>query len=134
MIDVIFGLDGEELPEIVVSDTGSYSGPGLRPAGDLLPAALADLPDQKGWRWVWSSTTWLTSMLRNLSSPGRTRARVPKIQPGFGHRSCTPLPVPPGRLRPNGHEPFVAVVACRALAGRCWTRATGTRSCSARDL
>ena len=25
MVDVIFGLDGGELPEIVVSDTGSYS-------------------------------------------------------------------------------------------------------------
>jgi hypothetical protein len=25
MVDVIFGLDGGDLPEIVVSDTGSYS-------------------------------------------------------------------------------------------------------------
>jgi hypothetical protein len=26
VIDVIFGLDGGELPEVVVSDTASYSG------------------------------------------------------------------------------------------------------------
>ena len=41
MIDVIFGLDGGELPEIVVSDTGSYVRRCLRPpgaAGHLLPA------------------------------------------------------------------------------------------------
>lgn len=53
MVDVIFGLDGGDLPEIVASDTGSY--------GDLVfgllellgisyRPALADLPDQKGWR------------------------------------------------------------------------------------
>ncbi|WP_182900989.1 Tn3 family transposase [Microbispora sp. H10830] len=53
MVDVIFGLDGGELPEIVVTDTGSYSdvvfGP-LELLGISYRPALADLPDQKGWR------------------------------------------------------------------------------------
>jgi hypothetical protein len=53
MVDVIFGLDGGQLPEIVVSDTGSYSDVvfgllGL--LGIFYRPALADLPDQKGWR------------------------------------------------------------------------------------
>ena len=41
MVDVIFGLDGGELPEIVVSDTGSYSDLVfgiLELLGHLLPA------------------------------------------------------------------------------------------------
>ena len=53
MVDVLFNQDGGQRPDIVVSDTGSYSdlvfglvsllGVQYRPA-------LADLPDQKGWR------------------------------------------------------------------------------------
>jgi TnpA family transposase len=53
MVDVIFGLDGGELPEIVVSDTGSYSDlvfGVLELLGISYRPALADLPDQKGWR------------------------------------------------------------------------------------
>jgi TnpA family transposase len=53
MVDVIFGLDGPELPEIVVSDTGSYSDLVfglLELLGISYRPALADLPDQKGWR------------------------------------------------------------------------------------
>jgi TnpA family transposase len=53
MVDVIFGLDGGELPEIVVSDTASYSDVvfGLLELLDIsYRPALADLPDQKGWR------------------------------------------------------------------------------------
>ena len=53
MIDVIFGLDGGELPEVVVSDTGSYSDVVfglLELLGISYRPALADLPDQKGWR------------------------------------------------------------------------------------
>jgi hypothetical protein len=53
MVDVIFGLDGSELPEIVVSDTGSYSDLVfglLELLGISYRPALADLPDQKGWR------------------------------------------------------------------------------------
>jgi TnpA family transposase len=52
MVDVIFGLDGD-LPEIVVSDTGSYSDVVfglLELLGISYRPALADLPDQKGWR------------------------------------------------------------------------------------
>jgi len=51
MVDVIFGLDGGELPEIVVSDTGSYSDLVfglLELLGISYRPALADLPDQKG--------------------------------------------------------------------------------------
>lgn len=53
MIDVIFGLDGGDLPEIVVSDTASYSDVVfglLELLGISYRPALADLPDQKGWR------------------------------------------------------------------------------------
>jgi hypothetical protein len=53
MVDVIFGLDGGELPEIVVSDEGSYSDLVfglLELLGISYRPALADLPDQKGWR------------------------------------------------------------------------------------
>ncbi|MFC6580916.1 Tn3 family transposase [Planomonospora parontospora] len=53
MVDVVFGLDGGNLPEILVSDTGSYSDlvfglPEL--LGISYRPALADLPDQKRWR------------------------------------------------------------------------------------
>ena len=53
MVDVIFGLDGGELPAIVVSDAGSYSDLVfglLELLGISYRPALADLPDQKGWR------------------------------------------------------------------------------------
>ena len=53
MVDVIFGLDGGEFPEIVVSDTGSYSDVVfglLELLGISYRPVLADLPDQKGWR------------------------------------------------------------------------------------
>ena len=52
-VDVIFGLDGGDLPEIVVTDTGSYSDVVfglLELLGISYRPALADLPDQKGWR------------------------------------------------------------------------------------
>nr|WP_157594879.1 Tn3 family transposase [Streptosporangium amethystogenes] len=51
MVDVIFRLDGGELPEIVVSDTGSYSDLVfglLELLGISYRPALADLPDQEG--------------------------------------------------------------------------------------
>ena len=53
MVDVIFGLDGGELPAIVVSDNSSYSDLvfGLLELLDIsYRPALADLPDQRGWR------------------------------------------------------------------------------------
>lgn len=53
MVDVIFGLNGGELPEIVVSDAGSYSDLvfGLLELLDIsYRPALAALPGQKGWR------------------------------------------------------------------------------------
>ncbi|MGE5135249.1 MAG: Tn3 family transposase [Gemmatimonadota bacterium] len=53
MVDVIFGLDGGDLPEIVVSDTAPYSDVVfglLELLGISYRPALADLPDQKGWR------------------------------------------------------------------------------------
>jgi hypothetical protein len=53
MVDMIFGLDGGDLPEIVVSDAGSYSDVVfglLELLGISYRPALADLPDQKGWR------------------------------------------------------------------------------------
>jgi TnpA family transposase len=53
MIDVIFGLDGGDLPEIVVTDTGSSSDVVfglLELLGISYRPVLAGLPDQKGWR------------------------------------------------------------------------------------
>ena len=53
MVDVIFGLDGGDLPAVVVSDEGSYSDLVfglLELLGISYRPALADLPDQKGWR------------------------------------------------------------------------------------
>lgn len=53
MVDVVFGLDGGPLPEVVVTDTGSYSDLVfglLELLGISYRPALADLPDQKGWR------------------------------------------------------------------------------------
>jgi TnpA family transposase len=53
MVDVIFGIDAGPLPEAVVTDTGSYSDLVfglLELLGISYRPALADLPDQKGWR------------------------------------------------------------------------------------
>ncbi|MDQ3642634.1 MAG: Tn3 family transposase [Actinomycetota bacterium] len=53
MIDVIFSQDGGQRPDIIVADTGSYSDLvfGLVELLDMeYRPALADLPDQRGWR------------------------------------------------------------------------------------
>ncbi|GAA2702488.1 Tn3 family transposase [Nonomuraea recticatena] len=53
MIDVLFRRDGGQRPDIIVTDTGSYSDVvfGLvHLLGMQYRPALADLPDQKGWR------------------------------------------------------------------------------------
>ena len=53
MIDVIFSQDGGQRPDVIVSDTGSYSDLvfGLSQLlGIEYRPALADLPDQRGWR------------------------------------------------------------------------------------
>ncbi len=53
MIDVIFSQDGGQRPDIIVSDTGSYSDLvfGLTQLLDIeYRPALADLPDQRLWR------------------------------------------------------------------------------------
>jgi TnpA family transposase len=55
MVDVIFGLDGGDLPEIVMTDNACYSDLVfgiLQPVGISYRPALADLPDQKGWRII----------------------------------------------------------------------------------
>lgn len=53
MIDVWYSQDGGQRPDIIVSDTGSYSdlvfGLVSLLGGEYRPA-LADIPDQKGWR------------------------------------------------------------------------------------
>ena len=52
-IDLFFNSAGASLPEVVITDTGSYSdldfGIAQLLGVDYRPA-LADLPDQKGWR------------------------------------------------------------------------------------
>lgn len=53
MIDVVFSQDGGQRPDIIVADTGSYSDLvfGLVALLDMeYRPALADLPDQRGWR------------------------------------------------------------------------------------
>ncbi|WP_202126077.1 Tn3 family transposase [Actinomadura physcomitrii] len=53
MIDVLFRRDGGRRPKVIVTDTGSYSDVvfGLvHLLGMQYRPALADLPDQKGWR------------------------------------------------------------------------------------
>jgi len=53
MIDVIFNQDGGQRPDVIVADTGSYSDLvfGLAQLLDIeYRPALADLPDQRGWR------------------------------------------------------------------------------------
>ena len=78
MIDVLFNQDGGQRPDIVVSDTGSYSdlvfglvsllGVQYRPA-------LADLPDQKGWRISPSADYGpLNAFARGRIDLGRIRA------------------------------------------------------------
>jgi len=78
MIDVLFNQDGGQRPDIVVSDTGSYSdlvfglvsllGVQYRPA-------LADLPDQKGWRISPSADYGLlNAFVRGRIDLGRIRA------------------------------------------------------------
>jgi TnpA family transposase len=78
MIDVLFNQDGGQRPDIVVSDTGSYSdlvfglvsllGAQYRPA-------LADLPDHKGWRISPSADCGPAERLRpRQDRPGRIRA------------------------------------------------------------
>jgi TnpA family transposase len=78
MIDVLFNQDGGQRPDIVVSDTGSYSdlvfglvtllGVQYRPA-------LADLPDQKGWRISPSADYGpLNAFARGKIDLGRIRA------------------------------------------------------------
>jgi TnpA family transposase len=51
--DVLFRRDGGRRPEVIVTDTGSYSDVvfGLvHLLGMQYRPALADIPDQKGWR------------------------------------------------------------------------------------
>ncbi|MFI6802954.1 Tn3 family transposase [Streptosporangium canum] len=93
MVDVIFGLDGGDLPEIVVSDTGSYSDVVfglLELLGISYRPALADLPDQKGWRISPSADSG--PLRRRLLSAGEgtaAAARSGRAQAGRCHpRGC----------------------------------------------
>jgi hypothetical protein len=84
-IDLFFSPGAGNLPEVLVTDTGSYSdlifGIASLLGVDYRPA-LADLPDQKGWRAGNSAT-----MTRKIST--RT----------------TPDSDPPGRGSPRGRAP-----------------------------
>jgi len=77
MVDVIFGLDGGELPEIVVTDTASYSDLVfgiLELLGISYRPALADLPDQKGSRIdLHAGYGPLAAFARGRIDPGRIR-------------------------------------------------------------
>jgi len=87
MVDVIFGLDGGELPEIIVSDTGSYSDVVfglLELLGISYRPALADLPDQKGWRFkADAATTRASATCKKAATPWPGRSATE------GKASCT---------------------------------------------
>ena len=78
MIDVWFSQDGGQRPDIIVTDAGSYSdvvfGLVSLLGGEYRPA-LADIPDQKGWR-VSPSADYgpLSTFARGRVDLGRIRA------------------------------------------------------------
>jgi len=83
MIDVLFNQDGGQRPDIVITDAGSYSdlifglitllGVQYRPA-------LADIPDQKGWRISRDADYGLlNTFARGRIDLGRVRAHWPDI-------------------------------------------------------
>ena len=78
MIDVLFNQDGGQRPDIVVSDTGSYSDLAfglVSLLGVQYRPALADLPDQKGWRISPSADYGpLNAFARGRIDLGRIRA------------------------------------------------------------
>jgi TnpA family transposase len=78
MIDVWFSQDGGQRPDIIVTDTGSYSdlifGLVSLLGGEYRPA-LADIPDQKGWRISPSADYGpLSTFARGRIDLGRIRA------------------------------------------------------------
>ena len=77
MIDVWYSQDGGQRPDIIVSDTGSYSdlvfGLVSLLGGEYRPA-LVDIPDQKGWR-VSASADYgpLNTFARGKVDPAKIR-------------------------------------------------------------
>ncbi|TYB56127.1 Tn3 family transposase [Nonomuraea sp. PA05] len=95
MVDVIFGLDGGDLPEIVVSDTGSYSDLTfglLELLGISYRPALADLPDQ-------GLADQLRGRLRPAQHPGPGKDRFAESAPELGGHPAS------GRLDLHRHRP-----------------------------
>jgi len=78
MIDVWFSQDGGQRPDIIVTDAGSYSdlvfGLVSLLGGEYRPA-LADIPDQKGWR-ISATADYgpLSTFARGRIDLGRVRA------------------------------------------------------------
>ncbi len=83
MIDVIFSQDGGQRPDVIVSDTGSYSDLvfGLTQLlGVEYRPALADLPDQRGWRIdAHADYGPLNTLARSRIDLGRVRRHWPDI-------------------------------------------------------
>ena len=83
VVDVWYSQDNGQRPDIIVSDTGSYSdlvfGLVSLLGGEYRPA-LADIPDQKGWR-VSPSADYgpLNIFARGRVDLGRVRANWPDI-------------------------------------------------------
>ncbi len=83
VVDVWYSQDNGQRPDIIVSDTGSYSdlvfGLISLLGGEYRPA-LADIPDQKGWR-VSPSADYgpLNTFARGRIDLGRVRANWPDI-------------------------------------------------------
>ena len=106
MVDVTFGLDGGELPEIVVSDEGSYSNVVfglLELLGISYRPALADLPEQKGWR-ISASADYgpLSTFARGRVDTAKIRRNwedilrvVASIYTGAARRARLPSPAAP---------------------------------------
>ena len=96
MIDVLYARDGGQRPDIVITDSGSYSDPVLRaraPAGHVLPAAAgrparpAAVADQPG---------------HQLRAAGHRRPR--EDRPGQGTQALARHPAG-GRLHPHRRRP-----------------------------
>lgn len=82
MIDVLFRRDGGRRPEVIVTDTGSYSDVvfGLvHLLGMQYRPALADIPDQKGWRIQDADNGPLTRFARGKIDLAKIKRHWPDI-------------------------------------------------------
>ena len=122
MIDVWFSQDGGQRPDIIVTDAGSYSdlvfGLVSLLGGEYRPA-LADIPDQKGWRISPSADYGpLSTFARGRIDLARVRAQLARHPPRRGRRST------PARSAPTTWSACCSATATRPRSARP-SRCTG---------